>query len=146
MSLLKKMFSKDKDWEDWYKMGNLYIGYIFFNQDIETLGNGQCKLHCIKQGPVICYKPKFSNIFTRISNGAQYLENTYENNSQEIGDTYFDILAPFIDFVHEYIGGFDDATKKDYLDKDHIIKLEEFLMEEAAKNQERLEKEESQSV
>ena len=132
MNLLSKMIDNG---EEWYRMGNLYVGYACFNKSVESFDDGNCALTYIKQGPIICYKPTFSKVYTRVSNGVEYLENTYRNNSQQVGDCYFQIEAPFIDFVHEYVGNFDDTTKKDYFDKYHIIKLEQFLMDKALENQ-----------
>ena len=139
MGLLSRMIENG---EEWYRMGNLYIGYVCTNIDVEDLDEENCSVTYLKQArPIICYKPTFSKVYTRVSNDVEYLENTMKNNSQEVGDSYFEIDAPFIDFVHEYLVNFDKYTKKDYIDKEHIIKLEEFLIEKALENQSQTEQE-----
>ena len=128
MGLLSKMI---EDGKEWYRMGNLYFGYVCTNIDVEDLDEENCTVTYLRQpkSPIICYKPTLSKIYTRVSNDMKYLESTIENNSQEVGDSYFKITSRFIDFTHKYLVNFDKYTNKDYIDKQTIIKLEDFLAE-----------------
>ncbi len=126
MGLFDKLLNKDDDLTDSYKMGNLYVGYIFCNSEVKFVDN-ICHTYGIMHGPIICYKPPMSSTFIRVSNGVQYLENTNRNNSQQVGDSYFKIIDNFINFVHTYMYGFEGATKRQYLHKDEIINVETLL-------------------
>ena len=129
MSLIAKLINKNDNLEDCYKLSNLYIGYIFFNSRVEMLDDDTCRIHGIMNGPIICHKPTLSSIYTRVSNGTEYLKENARNNSQEIGDSYFKIHKPLLDFVHTYMTGFEKATKNHYLDKADITNLERYLQE-----------------
>ena len=138
MGLLSRMIENG---EEWYRMGNLYIGYVCTNVDVEDLNDDECSVSYIKQGPIICYKPTFSKVYTRVSNDVEYLENTWENNSLEVGDSYFQITGSFVNFVREYLVNFDKATKIDHLGKRNIIKLEDLIMEQGLEIQSKGEQE-----
>ena len=126
MTLIEKLLKSVSD-DGCYKMANLYVGWIAVNYSVEFPTETRYRLIKKMQGPIICYKAPLSTIYTRVSNGIQYEKDIGTNNSLEVGDSYFDSVTPFIDFVHTYMYGFEKATKQQYLDKTSIVNLENLL-------------------
>lgn len=126
MTLFEKLLKSVSN-DGAYKMANLYVGWIAVNYSVEFPTDDRYRLIKQMHGPIICYKAPLSTIYTRVSNGIEYEKDIGTNNSLEVGDSYFDRVSPFIDFVHTYMYGFEKATKQQYLDKSSIVNLENLL-------------------
>ena len=142
MTLFEKLLKSVSN-DGAYKMANLYVGWIAVNYSVEFPTETRYRLIKQMHGPIICYKAPLSTIYTRVSNGIEYEKDIGTNNSLEVGDSYFDRVSPFIDFVHTYMYGFEKATKQQYLDKTSIANLEN-LLQSALQEQEQSQQSQNQ--
>ena len=129
MGLIDTLINNNYNNEDRYRIGNLYVGYIYCNSEVQLISDNEVKVYGDMRGPIICYKPTLSNIYTRVSNGVKYLKECERNNSLMIGDSYFKIRDNLLDFAHKHMTGFEKVVKTQYMTKEDIAKLELLLQE-----------------